>query len=438
MNCKPINDFSIFTMKKIFYSHRSGLVLLSIISCVFIFIQCINNGNEKTEKKEKNDKIAYQRKINFQLFAGSATCMKCHKNIYDEHLQTSHFLTSQPASEKNIKGSFAKGKNIFQFKPDLYMAMEKRDSGLYQVIYQNGVEKLALRFDIVIGSAAKGQTYLAWEKNKLSQLPVSYLTSANEWANSPGYPNQIVINRPITSRCMECHSTYATTLPAINKADEEFEHNQIIYGVDCEKCHGPAEKHVEYQTQNPKATQAKYIINPSMLTRVQNLDLCALCHGGRLQKTTPSFEFQAGDKLSDYFVPNTSGPTTKNIDVHGNQYGLLKESKCFRMSATLTCVTCHSPHENERGKVALFSQRCMTCHNQEHGTFCKTNSLSPSVLKNNCVDCHMPKQPSMSVALLLPGHAVPTAALIHTHLIKVYLDETQKFIEGKNKSHKIQ
>ncbi|MDQ2718340.1 MAG: hypothetical protein M3Z26_01070 [Bacteroidota bacterium] len=416
-------------MKKIYYSRPLIFVLLSIISCVFIFIKCINNGNEKSEKKEKTDKIAYEKKVSFQQFAGSATCLKCHKNIYEKHLKTSHFFTSQPANEKDIKGSFLKGKNIFPFKPDLYMAMEKRDSGLYQVVYQNGEEKLALRFDIVIGSGAKGQTYLTWKKNELSQLPVSYLTSAKEWANSPGYPNQIVINRPITSRCMECHSTYATTLPMLTKSHEEFDHNQIIYGIDCEKCHGPAEKHVEYQTQNPKATVAKYIINPSGFTRAQSLDLCALCHGGRLQKTKPSFEFQAGDRLSDYFKIDSTALQKNNIDVHGNQYGLLKESKCFRMSTTLTCVTCHNPHENERGKTALFSQRCMTCHNQEHGSFCKINSLSISSIKSNCIDCHMPKQPSMSVALLLPGNTVPTAALIHTHLIKVYPDETKKFID---------
>jgi hypothetical protein len=43
----------------------------------------------------------------------------------------------------------------------------------------------------------------------------------------------------------------------------------------------------------------------------------------------------------------------------------------------------------------------------------------------------------MSVALLLAGNEVPTAALIHTHNIKVYPEETKKFIEGKIKSQKV-
>ena len=150
-----------------------------------------------------------------------------------------------------------------------------------------------------------------------------------------------------------------------------------------------------------------------------------------MQKTKPSFEFIAGDTLSNYFVKSTAGPATKEIDVHGNQYGLLEESKCFRMSASMTCVTCHNTHENERGKVEVFSQRCMTCHNKEHETFCKISQATVSSIKSNCIDCHMPKQPSMSVALLLPGDLFPTPAMIHTHLIKVYLEESKTFMKKK-------
>ena len=419
------NDNPTFIMQRIISYNRSSIVIFFVISCVFILIQCINNGNEKNEKKVKSAVITDTKNVNFQQFAGSVTCAKCHKKIYESHVHTGHYLTSQPGIEKYIKGSFEKGKNIYPYYAGLFVAMEKRDSGLYQVAYSKGIEKAARRFDIVMGSGAKGQTFLWWKGNNLFQLPITYFTATDQWCNSPGYPDKVVFIRPVTSRCLECHSTYVNTISLPKKEPEEFDHYQILYGVDCEKCHGPGAKHVEYQTQNPKEIKAKYIINPAMLSRQQNLDLCALCHGGRLQKTNPSFEFIAGDKLSDYFVHDTSVPDTKSIDVHGNQFGLLSESKCFKMSSTLTCVTCHNPHENERGKVALFSQRCMTCHNKEHGTFCKINPAQVSSITTNCIDCHMPRQPSMSIAVLLPGAIVPTAALIHTHFIKVYPEETK-------------
>jgi hypothetical protein len=422
-------------MIKFIIYRRSAIVLFLISCCFFLLIQCINNSNEKKANTIRTD-ILNTKNVNYQQFTGSEKCMSCHKEIYDSFIGTSHYHTSLPASEKYIRGNFEPGKNIFPFHPGLYVQMEKRDSGLFQAAYSNGVEKIAKRFDIITGSGAKGQTYLTWYKNELFQLPISYLTSANEWANSPGYPNKIVFNRSVTSRCLECHSTYVDVISAPGKEPEEFNHNEILYGVECEKCHGPGAEHVDYETQHPQDKQGKYIINTASLSRQQNLDLCALCHGGRLQKTKPSFEFIAGDSLSNFFVKNTSAPNTKEIDVHGNQFGLLAESKCFRNSASMTCSTCHDSHANERGKEALFSQRCMTCHNKEHGSFCKIDASKVSSITSNCIDCHMPKQQSMSVALLLPGDMVPTAALIHTHDIAVYPEETRKFIQEKNKSVK--
>lgn len=423
-------------MKKFIRYRQSTIVVSLILCCFFLLIQCINSNTGDKGKENKAPIANTKKNTKFQQFAGEAKCMTCHHEIYDRFVHTSHFLTTQPASEKFIKGSFTTGKNVFAFHPGLYAAMEKRDSGFFQVAYSNGVEKIAKRFDIVTGSGAKGQTYLTWYKNELFQLPISYLSSANEWANSPGYPDRVIYNRPVTSRCLECHSTYVNVISPPGKEPEEYAHDQILYGVECEKCHGPGEKHVEYETQNPGNKQGKYIINPAMLSRQQSLDLCALCHGGRLQKTTPSFEFTVGDTLSHYFVKNAAAPNTKEIDVHGNQYGLLTQSKCFRNSATMTCVTCHDAHANERGQETLFAQRCITCHNKEHGTFCKIDASKVSSITSGCVDCHMPKQPSMSVALLLPGDVLPTAALIHTHDIKIYPEATKKFLQNKNKAVK--
>jgi hypothetical protein len=187
--------------------------------------------------------------------------------------------------------------------------------------------------------------------------------------------------------------------------------------------------------QNPKETTGKYIINPVSFSRKQNLNLCALCHGGRLFKTKPSFSFEAGDTLSNYFSIDidTLGKNAADIDVHGNQYGLLAASKCFKMSE-MTCTTCHNPHENETGKVELFSQRCMTCHIPEHKNFCKLNSLSVSVLKQNCIDCHMPELPSKNIVFIEQGTNIPAKASMRSHYIKVYPSETKKVIAAiKNK-----
>ena len=282
-----------------------------------------------------------------------------------------------------------------------------------------------------------GQSYLYWQDNYLYQLPITYFTAAKAWSNSPGFPDRIIFNRIITSRCLECHATFVNKISPSEQTLEKFDRDRIIYGVDCEKCHGPAEKHVEFQTKNPKITIGKYIINPAKFTRQQKMDLCASCHGGRLQKTKPSFEFTAGDKLSDYFVVDTSAPDPKKIDVHGNQYGLLRASKCYRTSNTLTCITCHNTHENEKGKVELFSQRCMACHSEGHNIICKLTKTMGSALNKNCIDCHMPLKSSNVIAVQLRGDVAPIAALIRSHFISIYPEETKKIMSAMKNSNQI-
>lgn len=389
------------------------------------------NHDSAAEDNRKNELI---NNDDFKKFAGSATCVTCHKDIFDKHLNTAHHLTSQPAVEKYIKGSFAPGKNAFAFDEFVKVQMEKRDSGLFQVEYFKGAEKRAEHMDIVIGSGTMGQSFMYWNHNHLFQMPTTYFAAADTWSNSPGFPDKVIFNRAITSRCLECHTTYGKTISIEGEEPEKFDRKQIILGIDCERCHGPAAKHVEFQTQNPNEKTAKYIINPALLTRLQNLELCALCHGGRMQKIKPSFEFTAGDKLSDFFIVDTTAPNAENIDVHANQYGLLRASKCFKMTTTLTCNTCHNTHENERGRTTLFSERCMTCHTKEHNNFCKISSLPVATLKKNCIDCHMPLQSSRNIAVMLPGKDVPTAALIRSHYISVYPVETKKVLEYMKKS----
>ena len=321
--------------------------------------------NSKPLKKRKI--LSPIKNITYGQFTGSAICAKCHKNISEDYIHTAHYFTTRIATGQTIKGSFTPGKNSFAYSPERIVKLEKRDSGFYQVYYYKGKERVVRRFDVVVGSGTKGETYLSWVNNQLIELPVSYFTQVKAWANSPGYPLYPTrFNRPATTRCLECHSTYAGTVTPPMQEPEKFDSTKIILTVGCEKCHGPAAKHVAYQTEHPNDTIGKFIINPAKLSLKLKIDVCALCHAGRLQKTKPSFEFIAGDTLSNYFIIDTTPKNINDLDVHGNQYGLLAASKCFRISKTMTCLSCHDVHKNERGKMELFSQRCMSCHTSQH------------------------------------------------------------------------
>ncbi|RTL60825.1 MAG: hypothetical protein EKK37_01335 [Sphingobacteriales bacterium] len=414
-------------MKKIvFIPVKSRTITISalIVCTVSFFTMCMDKREAGTEKK-----------IEYKDFVGSESCKSCHKNIYDTHINTAHYHTSELPTEKSIKGNFEPGSNFFPYDNGSYTAIEKTDSGFFQVEYFGIKERQRHPFDIVTGSGTKGQTYLWWDTNKLFQLPITYFTQAHQWCNSPGFPERAVFKRIITSRCLECHATFISKISPPEAPREDFDKKTIIYGVDCERCHGPAAQHVNYQTQHPKDSTAKFIINPAKFARQQSLDLCALCHGGSLQKTKPSFSFVAGDKLSDFFTWDTTVQSAANIDVHGNQLGLLKFSQCFIQNNSLTCTSCHNPHQNQKNELTVFSQKCMGCHNKEHNNFC-TVKVDEKILQNNCIDCHMPKQASTAIAVFLPGQSVLTPSLIRTHLIKKYPEETAKYLSSLKHAEK--
>jgi nitrate/TMAO reductase-like tetraheme cytochrome c subunit len=393
-------------------------ILIACILFVFLMAKCASSPKEETKIPK-----------NYEAYTTPDKCISCHKEIVESHIKTAHFLSGQPAKEKYLKGSFKNGENAFSYTPEIVLSMQKRDSNFYQVAYFKGQEKKAMQFDMVIGSGVMGQSYLTWRGTNLYQLPITYFTEANKWANSPGFPpKRVMIDRPVTARCLECHVTYAEGIEADAMEPTSFNTQKIVYGIDCQKCHGPAAEHVTYHEKNPLEKMAKYIVNPNKLTRQQQLDVCTLCHGGNLEKTTPSFLFTASEKLTDFFKVDTTNKYTINnaeVDVHGNQAGLLRASKCFIQSANLTCTSCHNTHENERGNLEVFSQRCRSCHNIEDKNLKTPTHINAVTLKQNCIDCHMPMQTSKSIALFLDGEELPKASKLRTHFIGIYATKSK-------------
>ena len=291
------------------------------------------------------------------LLAGIASCAPCHDAVVESYRQTAHFQTSSRASPDSIRGSFESGKNLLRTHvPDVYFRMERRGDGFYQEAYDHGKTHRE-RFDLVMGSGRRGQSYLYLKNGTLYQLPVSYSALAGGWVNGPGYlDGTVYFDREIRPSCMECHSTLAGT--------------QLLPGIACQKCHGTAEQHPD-------------IRNPARLDREGKIAVCAACHSGV-----------------------DSGP---KADVHGNQVGLLRRSRCFQNSPEMSCLTCHNVHRVERDLVAL-SAGCVACHTAQR---CKQAAAA-----DNCIDCHMPRQESQVITFRTAGKMLSQA--YRTHTIGIY------------------
>lgn len=380
-------------------------------ACVVVFATCMSGSREDG-------------------YAGSAACLKCHGQLYDSFHRSAHAFASMPATGAFIKGSFQPDSNRFSFNDysslpvDVHVVMEKRDSGFYQTAWINGVPRRTERFGVVIGAGRKAQSYLYWRGNQLLQLPISWFAATHSWAGSPGFPTaQIKFNRLIPAHCLECHATTASLFPTTETIPGPdppayFDRANLIYGIGCENCHGPGARHIAFHEQHPGDTTAAYIVNPVRLSRQQRLDICAACHSGIRQAVQPAFSFRAGDTLANYFGPSPAVDTTHS-EVHGNQYGLLAASKCFRQSA-LECGTCHNPHAAEDTSLAVFSQHCMNCHAPATAHYCKRIPAKAEDIRTNCIDCHMPVKASGLVNLMVPGKKQLAPLFVRTHLIAVY------------------
>lgn len=353
---------------------------------------------------------------NGKAFVGSTSCIPCHTDIYNTHINTAHFKTSALADSSKIKGSFELGKNTFTLNDRVMFTMMATDSGFYQQanFIHNQLELFNLPVDIVFGSGTKGQSYLSWENDELLQLQTSYFTPANRWTSSPGL-KQLTSPRPVIARCFECHSTYAKNSTP-DKKGNRFDKNQIVYGIDCERCHGPSAKHVGYHQKNPDAKLSKYMAKQGMLSKQQRLDACALCHSGGRKQIQPPFSFLVGDDLNKFSISDTKENET-SLDVHGNQYELLTSSACFKKSQIMDCNTCHDPHKNERGNNQVFNQKCIGCHTLPEIS-CKIDQRTMNAQMANCISCHMPLIPSSSMVMQLDS--IKAAVEVRTHLIDIY------------------
>ena len=364
-------------------------------------------------------------------YVGDQACAKCHQKIAETYHKTAHFLTSQTASPAAVAGTFSSGANTMATRnPNLWFRMDARGNDLFQTaVYgpQNtektspsGVRTRTEKFDLVIGSGSKGQTYLFWKENELYQLPVAYSTVLHKWINNPGYADGTAnFERGIIPRCLECHATYFKSEipgPDFNLYDKK----NFVLGISCERCHGPGRGHLESGGMNPPAHAGTPIVNPATLPAARREEVCAQCHGGQgVRELLPAFSYIPGQPLEKY-VDLGATESAADVDVHGKQGKLLIKSKCFQASPDLTCSTCHNVHKPEPD-LAAMSQHCLSCHKVEStpAHLKVGNSIS-----SNCVDCHMPTLESNAVDLDVDGKKVKPR--FRTHWIKIYSEAERK------------
>ncbi|MFO0975891.1 MAG: multiheme c-type cytochrome [Planctomycetaceae bacterium] len=355
-------------------------------------------------------------------FLAPTTCAECHREKFETFKSTTHALTSRLPGETSILGDFSAPANILTTaSPDVFFEMEKTaDSYLQKATIRDESHRRSysdtFSFDLILGSGNHGQSYLYWNRDRLYQMHVSYLSESQSWVNSPGpyFDGTIDYARPVPPRCLDCHATWIAFDP---KEVNRFDRSTLIPGVTCVRCHGPGHEHIAIHRQHPELKEGKRIIHPGKLSVQRANELCAQCHSSGEQIGAP-FGYRPGEPLATWMEIDLSAEAENNADPHSaNQLARLMQSRCYTESDGLSCVRCHDPHRSQLGQLRTYAAKCRDCHQPADCRECATNGAR---FEDHCVDCHMPAKRDAQVRMQTSEGKME--ALLRDHRIAVWPD----------------
>jgi tetratricopeptide (TPR) repeat protein len=380
------------------------VVLLSIAAASLLALMLARRGQGPIQTPaEPTSPLTQTRSA---AYADPAGCATCHEDI-----ALPYALTGMGRSFGTVGGSrFAPGTRFYHQASDRYYTMVRRDGKFYQRRHQVGPDGketnvFELEAQYVVGSGNHARTFLhRGTDGRLVQLPVSwYAERGGYWAMSPGYDraDHLDFRRVIDTGCMSCHDGYPRAPVDDDGSGPRFG-GALPEGIDCQRCHGPGQAHVEAVKTGDKKAIVGAIVNPARLDRDRQLEACMQCHlestssplPFRIQRyEQPPFSYAPGKPLSDYFIHFDHAPGAGRDDkfeIAGGAYRLRK-SACFQRSE-MTCLTCHDPHDIESGPTAAERHvaACQGCHRGTHQG--GAPQVAGAGAGATCIDCHMPKR----------------------------------------------
>src|SRR5450631_662403 len=308
--------------------------------------------------------------------AGASRCVFCHRSEVEGYARSAMAHSFRRAGSELDGAVETVGTKI---------TMHSSPTGYWQRLETNG-EATNYRIDYVIGSGNHASGYLLDVAGHLFQSPVAYYKSRQAYDLAPGFEGKPDpdFTRPVVQGCVFCHS--GTALPVAGSSNEYRTPPFSAEAISCERCHGPAEKHLS----DPRAGT---IVNPAKLSPAARDSICEQCHLlGVARVLNPGkklSDFRPGQPLEDVFttycnaLPPGSEAGRFKVISHVEQ---LARSTCARMSnGKLWCGTCHDPHNKPLEPVQFYRSKCLSCH---MGNFAASHPGKDS----NCIGCHMPRR----------------------------------------------
>jgi Flp pilus assembly protein TadD len=338
-------------------------------------------------------------------YVGVQACRKCHVEKASTFAHTGmgrafYRFTSAVAVE-----DFSKRNELVDPRTGVHYRMTRRGPSFFMkqfVVDPGGRERHADEREMtyVLGSGNHARSYVTVEDGRLWEMPVCWYPDGALWDLCPGFDRHLGnFGRKISDSCVFCHNGRMVR-------DGEDDTNRFLEpipeGIDCERCHGPGELHVEKWSQGAEAPTGNLdptIVNPARLPSDRRIQVCFQCHMGDSVATEranraghPREDFRPGQSILDAFVPvGYVDPTRHDFGLSAQGERLLL-SACYRKSGgKIECLTCHDPHVTVFRKdrpADFFRAKCLGCHAE---AACKAPASARGATSppDDCVRCHM-------------------------------------------------
>ncbi len=376
-------------------------------------------------------------------YVGSATCRSCHPEHHANWWESFHRTMTQIASRDTLVPEFERLDLDWFGEP---VRLEWRGERLWATFARGGASPAAVDRPVeqITGSHHMQVLWYSTGKGReLAPVPLCYKIEEGLWLpltaafvlppeyRDPPEPGAW------SQSCHRCHATNARPRIDVGRNDTQVSE----FGIACEACHGPGEKHVAANRnplrrfENRRQGRDGTIVNPGSLTPTRSAQVCGQCHSVSIVKLE-HFDgwrehgqpYRPGQDLAatnlvvgtgDRHAPELRRELQKNpgffasafwsdgqVRLSGREFNGLQQSPCYQHGDTAHQIDCSSCHQMHRDAAADAQEwrsgqmhpdkrgnaMCTQCHGDlgEPASLSAHTRHDPDSVGSACANCHMP------------------------------------------------
>lgn len=335
-------------------------------------------------------------------YRGSRSCTECHEPFYESWENSYHGKTMQQWSPEFARTYLSPSDSAVLSGGDRYIYRQRGE----KAYIRNTDTGKSYRITYVLGGKYVYYFLTSFPRGKLQTLPLGYDVKNKEWFDitasalrmhaeiSDSVFHWTDRRYTFNTACYSCHVSQLSSKYSIRH--DRYRSTWLEAGINCETCHGPADKHNDIFTEAlsegfvPDSVYLKTITQDRGYSSDQVNASCSYCHA-KIISLTPVY--RPGDAFFQYF--DLVGYENPDYYADGRDLGenytytSWLMSPCVRNS-NIDCMHCHTssgPYIQKDNPNAS----CLPCH-AERVSNPSVHTFHPDDSPGSiCINCHMPK-----------------------------------------------